>query len=335
MKKLYFGLLLILMLIAFTACAGSTTEETGNGATAATPVVEVEQPATSNEAPAATPVAQVTEATPASAEEVPAAPQEPAPAPQDEGGPMVESVEVLILESLPVQIHVLVKGQLPDACARIEGHQLEQEGNTIHISLNTTWPDNQRCMAAPTPFEQTIPLAAEELIPGEYIVEVNGVSETFTLSTEMMGQMPAEEVEEQAGGIDRVKIFMVALEDKGQSGPEIGCGDSLVAVDRDVAPTKAPLTAAMNELLSVNDQYYGQSGFYNSLYQSDLQIENITIDEQGLASIYLTGTYTLGGVCDGPRFEAQLVETARQFSTVKDVSIFINGKPLKEILSLA
>jgi hypothetical protein len=151
----------------------------------------------------------------------------------------------------------------------------------------------------------------------------------------MMGQAPVEEVEEQAGGIDRVKIFMVALEDKGQSGPEIGCGDSLVAVDREVAPTKAPLTAAMNELLSVNDQYYGQSGFYNSLYQSDLQIENITIDEQGLASIYLTGTYTLGGVCDGPRFEAQLVETARQFSTVKEVSIFINGKPLKEILSLA
>jgi hypothetical protein len=334
MKKLYFGLLLILMLVAFTACAGSAAEEPRNGA-AVTPVVEVEQPAGSNEAPAATPVTQVAEATPASAEEVPAAPQEPAPAPQAQGGAMVESVEVLILESLPVQIHVLVKGHLPDACAQIEGHQLEQEDNTININLNTTWPADQRCMAAPTPFEQTIPLAVDELTAGEYTVEVDGVSETFTLSAEMMGQMPAEEVEEQAGGIDRVKIFLVALEDKGQSGPEIGCGDSLVAIDRDVAPTKAPLTAAMTELLSVNDQYYGQSGFYNSLYQSELQIENITIDEQGLASIYLTGTYTLGGVCDGPRFEAQLVETARQFSTVKEVSIFINGKPLKEILSLA
>lgn len=335
MKKLYFGLLLMLMFVAFTACAGSAAEAPGNGVAVTTPVVEAEQPAASNEAPAATPVAQATEATPASAEEAPAAPQGPAPVPEEQGGAMVESVEVLILESLPVQIHVLVKGHLPDACARIEGHQLEQSGNTIDISLNTTWPANQRCMAALTPFEQTISLAVDELTPGEYTVEVDGVSETFTLSAEMMGQAPAEEIEEQAGGIDRVKIFMVALDDKGQSGPEIGCGDSLVAVDREVAPTKAPLTAAMTELLSVNDQYYGQSGFYNSLYQSDLQIENITIDEQGLASIYLTGTYSLSGVCDGPRFEAQLVETARQFSTVKEVSIFINGKPLKEILSLA
>jgi hypothetical protein len=190
-------------------------------------------------------------------------------------------------------------------------------------------------MATPTPFEETIPLAVDELTPGEYTVQVDGVSETFTLSAEMMGQLPVEEVEEQAGGVDRVKIFMIALEDKGQSGPEIGCGDSLVAVDREIPLTKAPLTAAMTELLSVHDQYYGQSGFYNALYQSDLQVENITIDEQGLANIYLTGTYALGGVCDGPRFEAQLIETARQFSTVKEVSIFVNGKPLKEILSVA
>jgi hypothetical protein len=321
MKKLYFGLLLTLMLNAFTACVGAATEEPGNGVAAETPDAAVAPPDTANEAPAA-------EATPATAEEVPVEPQA-------QSGAIVESVEVLILESLPVQIHVLVKGQLPDACAQIEGHQLAQEGNTIDISLNTIWPANQRCAAALTPFEQTIPLAVNELTPGEYTVEAGGVSETFTLSAEMMAQMPAEEVEEQAGGVDRVKIYMIALEDKGQSGPEVGCGDSLVAVDRDIAPTRAPLTAAMTELLAVNDQYYGQSGFYNALYQSDLQVENITIDEQGLASIYLAGTYALSGVCDSPRFEAQLIETARQFSTVKEVSIFINGKPLEEILSVA
>lgn len=330
MKKLYFGLLLILLVMVFTACAGSV-EEADNSVAVATPVVEGEQPAGSNE----TPPEPVAEVTPANEEAVPSVPQEPDTAPQDQGGAVVESVEVLILESLPVQIHILVKGQLPDACAQIEGHQVTQEGNTIDITLNTTWPANQRCMAALTPFEQTIPLAVNELTPGEYTVEVGGVSQTFTLSTEMMGQMPAEEVEEQAGGVDRVKIYMIALEDKGQSGPEIGCGDSLVAVDRDVAPTKAPLTAAMNELLSVKEQHYGQSGFYNALYQSDLQVENITIDEQGLASIYLTGTYALSGACDTPRFEAQLVETARQFSTVKEVAIFINGKPLEELLSVA
>ena len=47
----------------------------------------------------------------------------------------------------------------------------------------------------------------------------------------------------------------------------------------------------------------------------------------------LAGKLLLGGVCDDPRVEAQLVETARRFSTVREVEIVINGKPLKEVLS--
>jgi inhibitor of cysteine peptidase len=33
---------------------------------------------------------------------------------------LVESIEVLMLESFPVQVHVIVRGQLPDACSFIE-----------------------------------------------------------------------------------------------------------------------------------------------------------------------------------------------------------------------
>jgi murein DD-endopeptidase MepM/ murein hydrolase activator NlpD len=112
----------------------------------------------------------------------------------------------------------------------------------------------------------------------------------------------------------------------------VGCGDQVVAVKRNITPTTAPLTAALNQLLSLHSQYYGQSGLYNALYQSRLYVSNIT--RSGTAwKIYLKGTLRLGGVCDIPRVEAQLRRTALQFSTVTQVSYFINGVPLTDALS--
>lgn len=62
-------------------------------------------------------------------------------------------------------------------------------------------------------------------------------------------------------------------------------------------------------------------------------MESIEIDDQGLAIVRLSGTYLLGGVCDDPRFEAQIKETVAQFPQVKKVQVLINDKPLEEILS--
>lgn len=94
------------------------------------------------------------------------------------------------------------------------------------------------------------------------------------------------------------------------------------------------LREALNQLLGLKDQYYGQSGLYNALYQSTLSVEDVRI-ENVQAIIQLSGQLVLGGVCDNPRVEAQLVETALQFATVKSVTIFIHGKALKEVLSEA
>lgn len=135
-----------------------------------------------------------------------------------------------------------------------------------------------------------------------------------------------------AAGMMRVKIFFVALNDNGKSGKQIGCNDSIVSVERSVPLTTAPLTAALKELLSIHDRNYGQSGLYNSLYQSNLKVDSVSI-VAGKATINLSGTVTLGGACDNPRFASQIQETALQFSTVKQVAVFINGIPLEKILS--
>jgi hypothetical protein len=129
-----------------------------------------------------------------------------------------------------------------------------------------------------------------------------------------------------------VQIFLIALEDNGQSGMAVGCGDSAIPINVTIPRTQGVLRAALEKLLSARQQFYGESGYYNALYQSDLQVAGVTI-EQGKATIRLTGTVMLGGACDAPRVEAQLEQTALQFSTVSEVAIFIDDRPLEDVLS--
>ncbi len=53
-----------------------------------------------------------------------------------------------------------------------------------------------------------------------------------------------------------------------------------------------------------------------------------------MATIELTGSFSLAGECDNPRVLAQLRSTALQFSTVKEAVILVNGETLEDALSL-
>ena len=131
--------------------------------------------------------------------------------------------------------------------------------------------------------------------------------------------------------LTRTNIYLIAIGDDGRSGKAVGCGDSVVPVEVAIEPTTAPLRAALEKLLSLGVREYGDAGFYNALHASDLELETITV-EDGEATIGLSGTLRLGGVCDEPRVRAQLRETALQYGTVDRVAIFINGKPLDSLL---
>jgi hypothetical protein len=129
-----------------------------------------------------------------------------------------------------------------------------------------------------------------------------------------------------------VKIVLIALEDNGQSGTLVGCGDSAIPINVTIPRTQGILRAALEKLLSAKQQFYGESGYYNALYQSDLKVADVVI-EQRKAIIHLTGSLMLGGTCDAPRVQAQIEQTALQFSTVDDVAVFVNDVPLEEVLS--
>ena len=164
--------------------------------------------------------------------------------------------------------------------------------------------------------------AGSEIVPGQP-----------EMITQTLETSPQPSATTQISGPLSVKIFLIAVGDNGISGNMVGCGDSVIPVDVEIVPTTGVLNAALVELLSLKDQFYGQSGLYNSLYQSDLEVESVRIDG-GKASVYLTGTLLMGGECDSPRVQAQIEQTILQFANVSEAAIYINGKSLADVLSL-
>jgi hypothetical protein len=161
----------------------------------------------------------------------------------------------------------------------------------------------------------------------QWVVVVEEPSGAKTISNEF-------DVTTSAALFDSTQIYLIALEDEGQSGQEIGCGDSAIPVTINIEPTIAPLTAALENMFAIDEQYYGQSGLYNALHQSNLSVQGIDIDN-GHATIALNGDLQMGGTCDTPRVEAQLRQTVLQYSTIDTVSVTINGQPLDDLLSAA
>jgi Sporulation and spore germination len=131
----------------------------------------------------------------------------------------------------------------------------------------------------------------------------------------------------------QANIYMIATGDNGASGKKIGCDDSVVPVFIPIPASLDPVMGALEALLSIHDQNYGQSGLYNSLYQSTLKVDSVKTDNKGGATVNLSGVYQLGGECDDPRFRAQIEETVLQFPQIKTVEIFINNISLDDILS--
>lgn len=129
-----------------------------------------------------------------------------------------------------------------------------------------------------------------------------------------------------------VTVFYIAVGDGGTSGPAVGCGDSAVAVTSATITYTDPVEGALRTLLANHAQEIGQSGLSNALWRSELAVASV---ERSGASItaHLNGTLSIGGECDNPRIEQQLLLTAQQAAGAP-VTITINGKTLSEALSL-
>ncbi|MCD6578811.1 hypothetical protein J7L48_05000 [bacterium] len=95
----------------------------------------------------------------------------------------VEEIEIVILESFPVQVQVIASGNLPDPCTEISEVLQEREENTFFVTIKTYRPPGL-CIQVLAPFEEIISLEVYGLPAGTYTVDVNGVQGTFDLEVD-------------------------------------------------------------------------------------------------------------------------------------------------------
>jgi inhibitor of cysteine peptidase len=98
----------------------------------------------------------------------------------------VEGVEITLLESFPVQVHVVAHGYLADGCTEVgmTTQHKDLDTNTLWVKIATTRDPDAVCTQATVPFEELIVLDVYGLPAGTYTVNVNGVTGTFTLSVD-------------------------------------------------------------------------------------------------------------------------------------------------------
>jgi hypothetical protein len=100
------------------------------------------------------------------------------------GQAVVNSIDVQILESFPVQVNVVARGDLPDSCTQIDEIITQQSTDTFRVAVTTLRQPTSACTQALVPFEQSIPLDVVGLPAGTYNVSVNGVNGSFTLAVD-------------------------------------------------------------------------------------------------------------------------------------------------------
>lgn len=100
------------------------------------------------------------------------------------GTATVENIQIMTLESFPVQIHVLAEGYLPDGCTEVYTVTTEREGNTFNVNISTKRPKDAICTQEIVPFNETISLEVHGLKAGNYTVNVNGVTGSFEIAVD-------------------------------------------------------------------------------------------------------------------------------------------------------
>ncbi len=111
------------------------------------------------------------------------------------GQAMVDSIEIEMLESFPVQVNVIARGALADGCTSIDDVIQQFSDDTFRVVITTMRQADAMCTQALVPFSQTIALDVEGLDAGNYAVTVNGRTGSFTLQTDNRLEEPALEPE--------------------------------------------------------------------------------------------------------------------------------------------
>ena len=107
--------------------------------------------------------------------------------------------------------------------------------------------------------------------------------------------------------------------------PEYSCY-KVFSVEREIVRTQGVARAALEQLLQGPSQEEKDQGFYTSLNQGVI-IQSLSVVD-GIARVDFNDQleFQVGGSCLVSAIRAQITETLKQFSTVREVVISINGR---------
>jgi inhibitor of cysteine peptidase len=100
---------------------------------------------------------------------------EPAAGELIEGKVYINQVDLMVMESFPLQIAVVVAGDLPTPCHNLEIEVSEPNAlNEIHVWVYSVFPADVICVQVLESFEANISIPMAGAADGEYSVYVNG-----------------------------------------------------------------------------------------------------------------------------------------------------------------
>jgi hypothetical protein len=94
----------------------------------------------------------------------------------------IESVEVIVAESLPPQYFVQVTSGLPNGCAALDEVTTERDGETVRIEVWNSMPVSDEAIACTMIYgfvEHNVALGSDFTSQQRYTIEVNDVTESF------------------------------------------------------------------------------------------------------------------------------------------------------------
>lgn len=92
----------------------------------------------------------------------------------------IETVDIQVLESVPIQVNVIAKGTFSNGCGNLDETYSKKQGETFMITI-TQKNIGEVCTMALVPFEKIIPLDVTGLTEGSYNVIVNNIKSSFIL----------------------------------------------------------------------------------------------------------------------------------------------------------
>ncbi|MEO8281805.1 MAG: hypothetical protein ABI568_00125 [Pseudarthrobacter sp.] len=200
----------------------------------------------------------------------------------------------------------------------------------VEAALPPPYPAPAASAGAPMAGSSTAPVPGAGTVPGTNASIAPRPSPTAEVSAPPPAT-PSERAPAQQTTTRPVTAYYVLLDDGGAKGVRFGCNDSLAGVRRSAAGPADPLAAAMNALLDGSVE--PAPGLYNALSASTLTFLSGTFDGYTV-TVYLSGGLRPGGVCDIPRVEAQLTQTAVASVGAIRADVYVNGVGLAEALSV-